>query len=138
MQNNNNYYSYPNAEFPYNYTKNGQKALKEKYINQENNQVNTMSNNTYQNNNATINNKEQAENVNAFNNNANLDISKLLPLLLNKNLQTNDLLDVLLPMLNKSNLPIKDLLNTKNKSTETADPLPIKEPISINGYKRVE
>ena len=127
MQNNNNNFSYPNVEFPYNYTKNGQKQLRDKYLNQTDT-INTMSN-TYQNNNT--------ENVKAQEN-TSLDINKLLPLLLNKNLQTNDLLDVILPMINKNNLPIKYLLKIRKQNEETSTTLPTKEPISINGYKKVE
>ena len=123
MQNNNDYGSYPNMEFPYKYTKAGQKAMLDKYMSQDENV--TIS--------ATKNEPPSAQISN------NIDMSKLIPMLINKNLSTNDLLDMLLPMLGKSNLPIKDLLDISKKSTSTpSTPLPEKPPISTQGYKIVE
>lgn len=133
MQNNNNYSSYPNTEFPYNYTVNGQKQLKEKYLaNYSQNQVETMANQ----NTTPSNNQITTQNISTTSN-SKFDISKLVPMLFNKNLKTSDLIDMLLPMINNSNLPLKDLLNLNNKVTKE-DALPKKSPIISAGYKKVE
>lgn len=133
MQNFNEYGSYPNTEFPYNYTKSGQKAMMDRYMS-SNSQVNISSHQSE----PSQNIKEDNSQVNTMSSNSNLDMSKLLPLLLNKNLSTNELIDALLPMFNKSNLPIKDLLNLTHKSDTTTSTLPTKEPIITQGYKKVE
>lgn len=133
MQNNNNYSSYPNTEFPYNYTVNGQKQLREKYLaNYSQNQVETMANQ----NTTPSNNQITTQNISTTSN-SKFDISKLVPMLFNKNLKTSDLIDMLLPMINNSNLPLKDLLNLNNKVTKE-DALPKKSPIISAGYKKVE
>ena len=121
MQNNNEYGSYPNTEFPYKYTKAGQKAMMEKYTGGESydTQITTQS--------TPPENKSN-----------NIDISKILPLLMNKNLNNNDLLEILLPMINKNNLPIKDMLEMTKKSEPSRNPLPDSEPIITQGYKKVE
>lgn len=120
---NDNYSSYPNMDFPHNYTKNGQKKMMDKFLENEDHTVHTQSTNV---------NTSKSENISS-----KLDMSKILPLLLNKNVQSSDLLDILLPMLNKSNLPIKELLNVNKQNTLESN-LPKKEPISISGYRRVE
>lgn len=135
MQNNNNYSSYPNTEFPYNYTINGQKQLREKYLsNFSQNQVENMA--YSQNTNTYSNNQSNNQNINTMSS-PKFDISKLVPMLFNKNLKTSDLIDMLLPMINNSNLPLKDLLNLNNKVTKE-DALPKKSPIISAGYKKVE
>ena len=117
---NNDYGSYPNTEFPYKYTKAGQKAMMDKY----------MSNDT--------DSKVNIESTPIENKSSNIDISKILPLLMNKNLSSNDLLEALLPMINKNNLPIKDMIEMTKKTQNKPNTLPTPEPIITQGYKKVE
>ena len=93
MQNNNEYGSYPNTEFPYKYTKAGQKAMMEKYTMGE----------SY--NTPVITDSKPTEPKTQ-----NIDMSKILPLLMNKNLSSHDLLEMILPMINKNSLPRFKLL----------------------------
>lgn len=174
MQYSNSGMDYPNMEFPYKYTKNGQKALLDKYLKNEtasNNNFNdnsTINNqNTNLNNNQTPNqNLENNQNYNNQNggnngllgalssmllgNNQNgnvstmdagnknrLDITKLLPLLVNKNLKSSDLINLLAPMLGNPNLPLKDLFNNSKPNKENEE-LPKKEPVLSAGYRKVE
>ena len=188
MQYSNNMMDYPNMEFPYKYTKNGQKELLDKYLaetnpnnqtekeqnfsnqnssnhNTQNSFLNQNNQNFYNannNNNNSNNNNNNGNNQNNGNFNilsaltnmlgyspnsqnvssmdankkGNFDITKLLPLLLNKNLKSNDLINLIAPMLGNQNLPLKDLFNSSanNKNTE----LPKKEPVLSAGYKKVE
>lgn len=185
MQYSNNMMDYPNMEFPYKYTKNGQKELLDKYLaetnpnnqtekeqnfsnqnssnfNTQNSFLNQNNQNFYNPNNNNNNNNNNGSNQNNGNFNilsaltnmlgyssnsqnvssmdankkGNFDITKLLPLLLNKNLKSNDLINLIAPMLGNQNLPLKDLFNSSanNKNTE----LPKKEPVLSAGYKKVE
>lgn len=116
---NNEYGSYPNTEFPYKYTKAGQKAMMEKYTSNE-----------------YIENTPKIQNTNPSKQ-SNIDINKILPLLMNKNLNQNDILDLLLPMLNTNNLPIKDMLEM-SKANQPKSNIPDSPPIITQGYKKVE
>lgn len=137
---------YPTMEFPYKYTKTGQKELIEKYTNQSN-KVTTEtiekeqknSNNNQENNNASILNLLQTlfqkqENVETMTAKNNIDINKLLNMLINKDFKQKDLLNLLIPLLtNNQN-------KSENKTTVNAESnvLPTKQPLFKSGYKKVE
>ena len=116
---NNEYGSYPNTEFPYKYTKAGQKAMIEKYTSNEN-----------------VDTTPKAQNN--ISKQSNIDINKILPLLMNKNLSQNDILELLLPMINTNNLPIKDMLEMTKSNQSKTSTIPNSPPIITQGYKKVE
>lgn len=135
---------YPNMEFPYKYTKTGQKELVERYTNHSN-AINTethekeQNNNYSENNNSTILNLLQTllkkeEKVETMNNKNSIDMNKLLSMLINKDFKQKDLINLLIPLLS-NNLNKSENKNVLSVESST---LPIKQPLFKSGYKKVE
>lgn len=133
---------YPNMEFPYKYTKLGQKELVEKYVNQtlndtpktENIENHTENNNSNMINLLTtlLNNQNKVEGLEKKDN--GIDISKLLSMLINKNLKQTDLINMLIPLLT-NNLNKKQSSSSKNTDDVVAS---TKKLLFKTGYKKVE
>lgn len=154
MQNNN--IEYPYGEFPYRFTKDGQKELIDNYKkgvtsqstptqnnsspqnslfgNMNSNGNNNDFNNNYSNNYTqnTVNTMQQGNNTNAQSNPfGNFDISKILPMMFKKNTGSNDLINLLAPMLGNNGSSIKELLNNtlsnNNNNKSKQQDIPINE-----------
>ena len=124
---------YPNVSFPSEYTKQGQKALMDKFLKGENNEK-------------QVHKQEHKEQPKPANKN-NIDIHKLMPLIKsmskNQSISQNELIKMMLPMLSGTNGDINELAcmlldnnkvsikDQEIKETEGNKP-------SISSFKRVE
>ncbi len=140
---------YPNMEFPYKYTKSGQKELIEKYT-----QTQTLENQTIEKSeNSVINNKTNNENDNSNivnllqallskpqkvetmdTKSSGIDMSKLLSMLINKDFKQKDLLNMLIPLLTNN----QNTNSSQNTINAESTILPTKTPLFKSGYKKVE
>ena len=124
---------YPNMTFPSEYTKQGQKAMLDKYLKGENNNTKPK--------------KEKDDNPHKETPKSNIDLHKLMPLIKsmskNQSVSQNELMKMMLPMLSGGNNgdmnEIMCMLLDKKKSVKNQD---IKETSSdkpsISSFRRVE
>ena len=124
---------YPNMTFPSEYTKQGQKAMLDKYLNGENNNTKPQ--------------KEKVDNPHKETPKSNIDLHKLMPLIKsmskNQSITQNELMKMMLPMLSGgNNSDMNDIMcmfldkksNVKNEEIkETSENKP-----SISSFRRVE
>lgn len=136
-----NFGEYPTAQFPSEYTKQGQAQLMQKFLNRQNNEsVITQ----------TVQTQSTPENVDTMSNEtqSTFDIHKLMPLIKsmsqNKALSKNELIKMMLPMLSGSNSDYNEILSMMlDKKTQIVDTmdLQIEENSTaqkIDSYRRVE
>jgi hypothetical protein len=134
-------YSYPYGDFPYNYTIEGQKKLRDSII-----KTNTY--NFYQDENELPQNENQ--NTSQINNNNNINqnnINQLLPLitglLSNKSQKNNNLFNSILPLLSGGNIDLSNIIkqtqNTvKVENTQSENILPESDYRNIESYQKVD
>jgi len=128
--------NYPYGDFPFNYTVEGQKKLKNSIIKTSNYNFNQEENNSKSLNQSNL----------QSNNNQN-SINQLLPLITgllgNKSQKSNNVFNNILPLLTGNNVDLANIINqTKNISkfqdTNSENKLPESDYNRIENYQRVE